>query len=144
MQLQQKAKMNLQIRSMDRTSVWEKKQQTRLQKKQIHQLVLLQQRNLEMIMKMISIQIQLLEMDKVYPRRAKKLINADNIVIFYQNYCRAEFACKLLKLGKYLQTKIFILISNHMTWSTTPLNDRKKDETEMRQSMGGKKMINHF
>ncbi|CAD8133208.1 unnamed protein product [Paramecium pentaurelia] len=83
------------------------------------------------------------------PRGATKLINAADpkelgqivldcdIVIFHQNYCRAEYAYKLLKHGQYQQTKTFILISNPMTWSTTPLKERKIDETAIRQSMGG-------
>ncbi|CAD8167287.1 unnamed protein product [Paramecium octaurelia] len=83
------------------------------------------------------------------PRGATKLINAadlkelgqivldSDIVIFHQNYCQAEYAYKLLKHGQYQQSKIFILISNPLTWSTTQLKDRKNDETAMRQSMGG-------
>jgi adenylate kinase len=61
---------------------------------------------------------------------AKVILDSD-IIIFDLNTCdleEAEFAIKTLKMGDYTDDKILICISNVMTWSNTPLKEKKEGE----------------
>merc|ERR1712146_266872 len=83
--------------------------------------------------------------DAKVPSAVRKIINNEDLsvltetikksdVIIYDlnssSHNEIEYAIKLLKMTEYEGDKVFILISNVLAWSNTPLKEKKEDEDE--------------
>lgn len=58
-------------------------------------------------------------------------MDSDAVIFDVQNTAidEIEFALKILKYGEYQQQKTFVLLSSPLSWSNTPIKERKVDTT---------------